>query len=165
MIKVKTTLFKHGKESVGEDPHSWWPPATTTKETIDKVHDMVLQSHHIKVHKISDITGILTAQVYHILMQELGMSKVSLRWVPHLLTLEQKCVHCQISKECLEHFKKNPDFMRKYVAMNETWIHYCIPERKEQSQQGKNTNTSSRQIHLHQLARLWWSIIFQRSQI
>ena len=51
-----------------------------------KVHDIVLQERHIKMRKISEVLDISTERACHTLTQEFGMSKVSVKWVPRLLT-------------------------------------------------------------------------------
>jgi hypothetical protein len=41
------------------------------------------------------------------------MKKLCARWVPRLLTADQKCTHMKISEQCLEHFNKNKtDFVQ-----------------------------------------------------
>jgi histone-lysine N-methyltransferase SETMAR len=61
------------------------------------------------------------------------MRKLCARWVPHLLTEDQKCTRMKISEQCLEHFNKNKtDFMRRFITMDETWIHHYTPESKQQ---------------------------------
>ena len=52
-----------------------------------------------------------------------------------LLTVDHKRDRV-ISKQCLKMFQHNPDeFLRRFITVNETWIHYFIPETKEQSKQ------------------------------
>jgi hypothetical protein len=42
----------------------------------------------------------------------------------------------KISEQCLERFNKNKtDFVRQFITMDETWIHYYTPESKQQSKQ------------------------------
>lgn len=80
---------------------------------IDKVHDMVLADRKLKLREIAEETGISIDRVFHILHDELGMRKLCSRWVPRILTLEQKRVRVTTSKECLAKFKSNPaDFLR-----------------------------------------------------
>src|SRR5436190_5083057 len=58
------------------------------------------------------------------------------RWVPRLLTLDQKRIRMNISKALLERFKRNEsDFLRRLITVDETWIHHFTPETKEQSKQ------------------------------
>ena len=68
------------------------------------------------------------------------MKKLSARWVPHLLTVDHKRDRVTISKQYLEMFQRNPDeflkrLKRRFITVDETWIHYFTPETKEQSKQ------------------------------
>lgn len=128
--------FKRGRTHTNDDPRSGRPKTATTPEIIDKIHDMVLADRRIKVREIEEAVGISYERVTNILHQELGMRKLSARWVPHLLNPEQKRIRALTSAECLELFKKNPvDFKRRFVTMDETWIHHYTPESKIQSKQ------------------------------
>ena len=64
------------------------------------------------------------------------MKKLSARWVSRLLTVDHKRDRVTISKQCLEMFQRNPDeFLCRLITVDKTWIHYFIPETKEQSKQ------------------------------
>jgi len=70
-----------------------------------------------------------------ILHEILGMRKLSALWVPRLLTPDNKR-NRETTSECLMLFKRNPkEFLRRYVTVDETWIHWYTPETKEQSKQ------------------------------
>ena len=61
------------------------------------------------------------------------MKKLSARWVPRSLTVDQKQTHETISKECLDKFECNSkDFLQHYVTIDKTCIHYNTPEMKKQ---------------------------------
>ena len=63
-----------------------------------------------------------------ILTQELGFSKVSARWVPRLLTPEQKHTRCTVSKGNLELFEADEDnFLARFITVDETWVHHYQP--------------------------------------
>lgn len=142
MIKKWAALFKHGRDSVEDDPRSGRPSTSTTSENIDKIHKMVLEDRRLKVREISDTIGISTERVFHILTDELGLKKISARWVPRLLTEEQKCNRVEISRENLALFRRNTsDFLRRFITTDETWIHHYIPETKEQSKQWKHSGS------------------------
>lgn len=142
MVKKWTALFKQGRQSVQDDPRSGRPSTAVTPENVDKIHDMVLADRRVKIREIANIMGISTERVYHILTEELGLSKVCARWVPRLLTPEQKRVRHQISQQCLDLFSKNPkDFMRRFITTDETWVHHYTPELKEQSKQWKHRDS------------------------
>jgi len=93
---------------------------------MDKIHDMVLADRRIKVREVEEAVDISYERVVHILHNELNLKKLSARW-PHLLNPKQKTHSNSTSADYLEVFKKYPtDFMRPFVTMDETWIHWPL---------------------------------------
>jgi hypothetical protein len=71
-----------------------------------------LDDRRMKVREIAETIGILKQRVGYILHEELDMKKLCTRWVPRLLTADQKRTHVKISEQYLECFNKNEtDFM------------------------------------------------------
>jgi len=62
---------------------------------------MVLDDRRMKVREIAETIGISKERVGYILHEELDMKKLCARWVPHLLTADQKCTRMKISEQCL----------------------------------------------------------------
>ena len=66
----------------------------------------------------------------------LVMKKLSARWVPRLLTIDHKRNCVTTSIEWVELFNRNKDkFLRRFVTVDETWLHHNTPETKQQSKQ------------------------------
>ena len=85
------------------------------------------------MREIADTLTISEGSVFTILHESLGMRKLLSKWVPRLLTLDQK-QRVEDSERCLELLKQGKkDFLRRYVTMNETWIHHYKPETKRSS--------------------------------
>ena len=62
------------------------------------------------------------------------MRKLFSKWVPRLLTPDQKQQPVEDSERPLELFKRSKkDFLHRYVTMDETWIHHYTPETKRSS--------------------------------
>jgi histone-lysine N-methyltransferase SETMAR len=94
---------------------------------------MLLNDRRMKVHEIAETTGISKEGVGYILHKELDIKKLCARWVPRLLTADQKRTCMKISEQCLERFNKNKtDFVRRFITLDETWIHHYTPESKQQ---------------------------------
>ena len=128
--------FRSGHMGTSDAERSGRPVEVTTPEIIDKIHDMVMDDRRVKVREIASAVGISTERVHNILHQHLDMTKLSARWVPRLLTLDQKRNRVKCCKDGLQLFQKNPqDFKRRFVTVDETWIHHYTPETKEQSKQ------------------------------
>ena len=63
-----------------------------------------------------------------------GHEQLSARWVPRLLKADHKRARVVASEQCLGIFQRNSkEFLRRYVTVDETWIHYYTPETKNQS--------------------------------
>jgi len=89
-IKKCAAELKCGCTSLEDDPREGRPKSATTPEIIEKVHDMVLGDRQMKLCEIAESTGISKERVGYILHEELDMKKFCARWMPHLLTADQK---------------------------------------------------------------------------
>lgn len=128
--------FRRGHTMIEDGPRSGRPKSATTPQIIQEIHDIVLDDRRIKVREIASATGISDERVWHILHEDLKMKKLCARWVPHLLTIDEKRIRMQFSLSCLDRFNHNKtDFMSRLVTMDETWIHHYTPETKAQSKQ------------------------------
>jgi histone-lysine N-methyltransferase SETMAR len=108
------------------------------------VHDMVLDDRRMKVREIAKTIGISKERVWYVFHEELDMKKLCARWVPRLLTADQKRTRMKISEQCLDHFNKNKThFVRRFITMHETWIHHYTPESKQQSKQWTEAGCSA----------------------
>lgn len=56
------------------------------------------------------------------------------RWVLYFLIANQKQIRKRFLQESLDRVKRSPtDWVRRFVTMNETWVHHYTPETKQQS--------------------------------
>jgi len=80
---------------------------------------MVWDDRRMKVREIAETIGISKECVGYtrILHEELDMKKLCARWVPRLLTADQKRTRMKISEQCLERFNKNKtDFVHRFIT-------------------------------------------------
>jgi len=143
-IKKWAAEFKCGHTSLEDDPCEGHPKSATSSEIIEQVHLMVLADWRMKVREIAETIGISKECVGYILHEELDMKKLCARWVPCLLTADQKPTCMKISEQCLQRFNKNEtDCVRRLITMDETWIHHYTPEPKRQSKQWTEAGCSA----------------------
>jgi len=128
--------FARGRTSVFDEPRPGAPKTAVTEEIVGKIHNLVLEDRRLKVRELAESVNISTERVFHVLHEILCMRKLSARWVPRLLSVDNKRDRLNISTTCLALLQRNrTDFFSRYVTVDETWIHCYTPETKEQSKQ------------------------------
>lgn len=128
--------FKRGRLSTKDENRPGRPVEVSTPEMIEKIRKMILDDRRLKVREIVEATGISQGAVVSILHDKLSLKKITARWVPRLLTEDNKNNRVVDSEAVLAILRRNPkEFFRRYITVDETWIHYYTPETKRQSQQ------------------------------
>ena len=74
--------FKRGHTSTCDAPRSGCPIEVATSEIINYVHNIVLTDRRVEVCELVEVTSISHGTVISILHEQLGMKKLSARWVP-----------------------------------------------------------------------------------
>ena len=79
---------------------------------------------------IASEVGRSFGAVQTILTDSLGMSKLSARWVPRMLTDDQKRSRLDISRYLLSRYEDDlGDFIDRVVSQDETWFHHFDEKR------------------------------------
>jgi len=111
-------------------------------DTIDQIHELILEDHWILVKSIAEQLGISREQVGSTIREDLDMQKLSAKWVPKCLNEEHKCQPCQSSQQLLEFFQRDPNgLLSRLVTMNETWFYHYDPEPKQQSMERQHSSS------------------------
>lgn len=133
-VKEWVAAFKRGRESCEDEHRSGRPNEVTNPDLIKKIRKIVYGDRRLKVREIVDIVGVSYNTVWKILHNHLHCNKLCARWVPRLLSDEQKFNRAEVSAANLARFKRSPqDFMRRFITVDETWVHHYTPETKQQS--------------------------------
>ena len=124
--------FKAGKFSVEDDTRPGRPKTSVTKANIAAVKIVVEQDARLSVKDIASCTGISEGSVQAILKKRLDLRKVCARWVPHLLTEEQKTQRLKCARELLKIYKGyNSRVISNLLTGDETWVHMFEPQRRD----------------------------------
>ena len=137
-MKKWVAEFKRGRESVEDDGWSGRPKDATTDENVKVVHTLVVCDRRRDLRSIAREVevGISFGAAQSTLTDISGMSKVSARWVPLMLTDDQKRTRLDISRYLLSHYEDDVgDFIEGIVTQDETWFHHFDSGSKMQSKQ------------------------------
>ena len=102
--------FKHGDFSTCDAPRPGRPKTVTAPEIIDQIHELILKDRRISAKSIAEQLGISRERVGSIIHEDLDMQKVSAKWVPKCLNVDQKHQWCQLSEQHLECFQRDPNY-------------------------------------------------------
>ena len=128
--------FKTGKFSIEDDTHPGRPKTSVTKANIAAVKIVVEKDARLSVKDIASCSGISEDSMQTILKKGLDLRKVCARWVPHLLTEEQKTQRLKCARELLETYKGcNSRVISNLLACDETWVHMFEPQRRADNKQ------------------------------
>jgi histone-lysine N-methyltransferase SETMAR len=137
-------MVKRGRTSFEDDPREGRPKSATPPEIIEQVQDTLSDDRRMKVRETAETAGISKERIGYIVDEEMNMKKLCARWLQRLLTADQKRTLMKISEQCLERFNRNKtDFVRRFIAMDETGIHHYTPESKQQSKQWAEAGCSA----------------------
>jgi histone-lysine N-methyltransferase SETMAR len=80
---------------------------------------------------------LIATDAYTILSRDLKMRRISARWIPHLLTKEQKHAWVRIFNQLWKQFPKykNRSFAN-ILTGDETWVRFYEPKRKKHNNIG-----------------------------
>ena len=94
-----------GVESIKNTPKSGRPKSASRKEIIFKIKQIIKGDARFTVRDIARKVGISLSTAHLILKKHIKVRKKSARWVPHLLTDEQKRQRVKVAKSCFKYFQ------------------------------------------------------------
>ena len=104
------------------------PKTSVTKANIAAVKIVVKQDARLSVKDIASCTSISEGNVQTILKKRLDLRKVCARWVPHLLTEEQKTQRLKCARELLKTYTGcNSRVISNLLTCDQTWVHMFEP--------------------------------------
>lgn len=126
--------FVEGRDRVENESHDRRPRTSITANNISSVRRLIEDDRRRTTSEIASEVGISYGSTYSIVTEELGYRKVCARWVPRLLTADQKLQRLQVCGRLLARFQKQGDqFLTHIITCDETWVHHYTPESKQAS--------------------------------
>lgn len=135
MVVKWVDRFREGWETVEDMPRTGRPTTSSTTENIERVREAIDEDRRITVRELEEDLGIPRSSIHRIIHEDLQMTRVVARWVPHLLNEEQKQERVRVCRQLLNDYGSDPLFLDKIVTGDESWFLSHMPETKQQSTQ------------------------------
>jgi len=115
--------FRNGCE-FDEDKERWGRPSTSkTQQNVERVSEMIWLNRRLTIKEISEDLNISYSSIQNILTTDLNMRWVSAKFVPCILTVEQKQQHLSISLELCTRAASDSNFLVNVITGDETWVY------------------------------------------
>ncbi|KAK3717719.1 hypothetical protein RRG08_065453 [Elysia crispata] len=117
-----------------DEPRPGRPVTACGDANISKVLVSLSDDRRKTCEEISTETSMSRTSVFRVLTNKLNKKKKFSKWVPHLLTDEQKESRVNFSRNFLRRFQtEQNDFLGRIITGDETWVYSWDPETKRQS--------------------------------
>src|SRR5215510_11789421 len=127
--------FKEGRTSVDDDPRSGWPSTSKTDDNVAKVREFIRANRRLTVREVAEEVSISKTVCHEIITENLGMHGIAAKFVPCLLTDDEKQNRVDVSQELLDRANDDDNFLENIITEDETWVYGYDVKTKVQSSQ------------------------------
>ena len=123
--------LKKGDLSIEDQPRSGRPSSSRNDENIAKICEKLNEDHHYTIDELSEVTGVSWSSVQRIVTQDLGKRCVAAKFVPRLLTKDQRNSRLTVCQDLKRELENDPNFLSRVKTGDESWCYGYDPERKQ----------------------------------
>ena len=116
--------FKEDRESVRDDERCGRSKEVKTPELIGQIKNFMQKDRRVSIETISRQFDVSVGTVHTIVREELKMWKFCVKFVPRVLSEDQKERRCHDCREMVELINSDPAVLDTLVTCDESWI-YC----------------------------------------
>ena len=106
-----------------------------------RVREIIHADRRMTIREVAEDVGIAFGTCQKILTEDLQMRRVSAKFVPRLLTAEQKDDRVSICADLRERAQNDPNFMSSVITGDESWVYGYDPKTKQMSSQWKTASS------------------------
>lgn len=127
--------FKDGRQSIKDDERPGRPSTSTDDSHVDKINTLVRSNRRLTVRELAEECEISVGSCHEILTAKLNMRRVTAKFVPRLMTDDQKACRIHTCQELLERSEEDENFLSRIITGDESWVYGYDIETKVQSSQ------------------------------
>jgi len=114
--------------SFADQPRSGQPSTSRMDENIAIICELIFEDRRTTTDDLIDLSGVSWSSCQWILSEELQMKRVAAKFVPHVLTADQKQSRVDACRELKEHLEIDPNLFLKVITGDESWCYAYDPE-------------------------------------
>ena len=133
--------FKSGRRSFEDDLHPGRPSTSHTEETVARVREIIRADRYLTIREVAEEVRIAFGTCQKLLTEDLRMRSVTAKFVPCLLTAEQKDDRMSICTDLSDRAQNDPNFMSSVITGDECWVYGYDPETKQMSSQWSTSSS------------------------
>jgi len=105
------------------------------------VRELIRANRRLTIRELSVEVGVSYGTCQAILTQDLNMRPVAAKFVPRILTAEEKDWPLSVATNMVQEAESDENFMGQIITDDETWVYGYDPETKRQSSQWKSADS------------------------
>ena len=129
--------LKNGRTSTANDDRSGRPSTATTPSKEEQVLAAVNQDRRRTIHDLCAEVGIGYGSCQRILTEQLNMHRIAAKFVPRVLTQDQKDIRVAICQELKETVISDPTLLLNVITGDESIVYAYDPETKLHLRNGR----------------------------
>lgn len=126
--------FRSGHFDLNDEEREGRPRRSTDQQCVAAVQAALVEDPRLTIERLEETLKIDATSIWRILHDDLGFTKKAAKWVPKMLTAEQKEQRVSFCQEFLRKFNDGASAnFRNIVTGDEAWFHQFDPLTKSQS--------------------------------
>ncbi len=111
-----------------------------TAAVLNQIHAILAAEPRTCLHVISCQTGLSLRTVHKVLRDQLKLKKRPAKWIPRMLTDQQRNRRLRMARQILGRFTRSPTLQDRVITGNESWFwgYDPVPNNKSASWLAKN---------------------------
>ncbi|GFT66752.1 protein GVQW3 [Nephila pilipes] len=122
-IKEWFNRFKDGRTSAESEQRCGRPQTARSAANVERVRNLVMTDRRLTVREIAVEVGVSKDSAHAILREDLNMNRVAAKFVPKLLSPEQKDLCFDVAQDLLDIANIDLAFLNTVITGNESWVY------------------------------------------
>ena len=116
--------FKTGRTSTDDDECSGRPVSSSSPpEMNERVRQIIREDRRLTIDEVSMLVGISHGTFHKILTEDLKMRRVASKFVPRLLSVDQKQQRLDVCLDLKQYAANDPSFLSNVITGEETRVY------------------------------------------